>query len=133
VATDPTVRSHDLPSGDEAVEARTPEPPVVLTDLATSLLEEATSSGSGTSATSLTPGTAKTLTQTLVAVTGGAELDPGHWNGPGSVHVVTGSAVVTDASGTTVVGTGQWAPLGDDTSAVRADEDVVVLLTVAPR
>jgi hypothetical protein len=119
-------------SASDTVAARTPEEPVVLTDLANSLLSEAASAGSGTSAVSLTPSDAKTFTQTVVAVTSGNALDAVHWNGPASVQVVLGAATVS-ADGTDVeLGAGQWARLHPGSGTVRADEDLVVLLTVAP-
>ncbi|MEX1178218.1 MAG: hypothetical protein WEB09_07125 [Nitriliruptor sp.] len=120
-------------SGADIVEDRTPEDPVVLTDLANSLLSEAESSGSGTSALSLTPTDAKAFTQTVVAVTRGNQLGAEHWNGPASVQVIVGSATVSDAQGAdTELSSGQWADLTAGAGGVRADEDLVVLLTVAP-
>jgi hypothetical protein len=117
----------------ETVADRTPNAPVVLSDIATSLLTEASGGGSGTAATSLTPGRDKSFTQTLVAVTSGNQLDPGHWNGPASLQIITGSAAVVDEGGReTIVGVGEWTPLGSATATVRAEEDVVGLLTVAP-
>jgi hypothetical protein len=121
------------PTDAETVERRTPDAPVVLSDMATSLLEEAGRSGSsGTSATSLTPGTARTFTQTLVAVTGGNVLDPAHWNGPASLQVVEGVAAVREGERATELGPGEWTLLTDLTGTVAAEQDLVVLLTVAP-
>lgn len=120
-------------SGSDTVEDRTPEEPVVLTDLANQLLSEASSSGSGTSAISLTPAEVKAFTQTVVAVVEGHELDASHWNGPASVQVVTGAATVSaDDGADTELGSGQWARLRSGSGSVRADEDSVLLLTVAP-
>lgn len=120
-------------SGSDTVDARTPEEPVILTDLANHLLSEASDSGSGTSAVSLTPTDEKAFTQTVVAVVKGHELDAGHWNGPASVQVVTGAATVAaDDGGDTELGSGQWARLRSGSGSVRADEDTVLLLTVAP-
>lgn len=119
-------------SGSDLVDARTPEEPVVLSDLATSLLSEAAGSGSGASAVSLTPTDAKAFTQTVVAVTGGNALDAAHWNGPATVQVVTGAATVSDDGVEVELGSGQWARLHAGSGTVRADEDLVVLLTVAP-
>jgi hypothetical protein len=119
-------------TGADLVDARTPEDPVILTDLATSLLDEASSSASGTAAVSLTPSDAKAFTQTVVAVTSGSQLDAAHWNGPASVQVLTWAATVAADGTDTELGTGGWTRLSAAAGAVRADEDLVVLLTVAP-
>jgi hypothetical protein len=120
-------------SESDTVAARTPEEPVVLTDLAHMLLSEASSSGSGTAAISLTPAEHKTFTQTVVAVVDGHELDAQHWNGPASVQVVTGAATVSASDGgDTELGSGQWATLRAGSGSIRADEDTVLLLTVVP-
>ncbi len=118
-------------SASETVAARTPEDPVTLSDLATSLLTEASSGGSGTSATSLTPSQHPAFTQTVVAVTSGNSLGAERWNGPASVQVITGTATVTADGKDTELGEGQWASLSTGSGGVRADEDLVVLLTVA--
>jgi len=120
-------------SGSDTVDARTPEEPVVLTDLANQLLSEASTSGSGTSAVSLTPSEEKAFTQTVVAVVKGHDLDAQHWNGPATVQVVTGAATVSaDDAADTELGSGQWARLRAGSGGIRADEDSVLLLTVAP-
>lgn len=119
-------------SANDTVDARTPDEPVVLSDLATSLLTEASGSGSGTAAVSLTPSDAKAFTQTVVAITSGNALDAAHWNGPGSVQVISGAATVSDEGTDVELGSGQWARLRAGSGTVRVDEDTVVLLTVAP-
>jgi hypothetical protein len=120
-------------STNDAVDARTPEDPVVLSDVGNRLLTEAASSGSGTAAVSLTPSAVTDVTQTVVAVTAGHTLDASHWNGPATVLTVTGTAQVADGDGTVDLGTGQLARLRAGAGSIRADEDLVVLLTVAPR
>lgn len=120
-------------SAADPVEQRTPEDPVVLTDLATSLLAEASSATSGNAATSLTPSTVKAFTQTVVAVPAGNQLDAAHWNGPATVQVISGTATVTGDDGVAIeLGTGQLARLQPGAGTVRADQDLAVLLTVAP-
>ncbi|MTV27549.1 hypothetical protein FTX61_19330 [Nitriliruptoraceae bacterium ZYF776] len=117
----------------DTVEARTPDRPVVLSDVASSLLAETTSSGTGNAAVTLTPGAdAGGFRQTLVAMTEGSGLDPDHWNGPASVQVVVGAARVTDGGEGSTIGEGQWTQLTSAGATVRAEQDTVVLLTVAP-
>lgn len=119
-------------SAADTVDARTPEDPVVLSDLANGLLAEASSSGSGTAATSLTPSEVKAFTQTVIAVLSGRTLDAAHWNGPATVQVIEGSATIADGAVEVALGRGQLARLQPGAGTVRADEDLLVLLTVAP-
>jgi hypothetical protein len=120
-------------SAADPVERRTPEDPVVLSDLASSLLDEASGNSGGNAATSLTPTDVKAFTQTVVAVPAGNQLDAEHWNGPATVQVITGAATITDDDGVVVeLGSGQLARLQPGAGTVRADRDLVVLLTVAP-
>ncbi|WP_157041950.1 hypothetical protein [Nitriliruptor alkaliphilus] len=48
------------------------------------------------------------------------------------MQVVTGAATVSDDGVAVELGSGQWARLHAGSGTVRADEDLVVLLTVAP-
>lgn len=114
------------------VEQRTPEPPVVLAEVATQLLEEARSSDAGHAALTLTPAEGGALKQTLVAATAGGRIAPEHWNGPASLLVLTGEATIDGDGSSTSVGEGCWVPMLHGEVGIQASEDVVALLTVVP-
>lgn len=115
-------------SANENVQDRTPDLPVTLSDVARQLLDEARSSDSGNAALTLTPTTSGSVKQTVVAVTAGGAIGPDHWNGPATVQVLQGRARM----GGDGLGTGEWTVVGGDSTDVSAEDDLVVLLTVAP-
>lgn len=112
------------------VTARTPELPVSLADLGSSILEEARAADSGHAAVTLTPAEGGQLKQTLVAVEAGNALDPTHWNGPGSVQVIVGRASVSGLD--RAVSAGGWTTVPTQGGEITAEQDLVALLTVAP-
>jgi hypothetical protein len=118
-------------STSETVEARTPEDPVVLSDLASLLLDEASTSGSGTAAISLLPSGGGGFNQTVVAVARGHELGAERWNGVATLQVLEGTATLVDGTTEVGLGSGQLARMRPGAGSIRADEDLLVLLTVA--
>lgn len=115
-------------SANENVADRTPDLPASLPELADQLLGEARSSDSGNAALTLTPTTSGSVKQTVVAVTAGSSVGPEHWNGPATVQVLSGRASV----GGDTVGEGQWTVLDGEDTEIAAEDDLAVLLTVAP-
>lgn len=115
-------------SANENVAARTPDLPASLEDLAREVLEEARSSDSGNAALTLTPSPSGGIKQTVIGVRAGSSVGPDHWNGPATVQVLTGRARV----GGTEVGAGEWTVVEGEGTDVAADDDLAVLLTVAP-
>ncbi|MBW3659001.1 MAG: hypothetical protein KY457_10210 [Actinobacteria bacterium] len=115
-------------SANENVTDRTPDLPVSLRDLATRVIGEARSSDSGNAALTLTPTTSGAVKQTVIAVTAGSSIGPDHWNGPATVQVLSGRATV----GGDTVGEGEWTVVDGEAAEISADDDLAVLLTVAP-
>ena len=115
-------------SANENVSDRTPDLPASLRDLATQVLGEARSSDSGNAALTLTPSTSGTVKQTVVAVKAGSSVGPEHWNGPATVQVLSGRATV----GGDTLGEGEWTLVDGEAAEISAEEDLAVLLTVAP-
>ena len=113
------------------VDRRTPDLPVALGDVASSLLEEARSGNSGHAAVTLTPAEGGSFMQTLVAVCEGRSLDPGHWNGPASLQVIIGEASISGTSETLTAGA--WTTVPGDDADIAAKSDLVGLLTVVPQ
>lgn len=115
-------------SANENVSERTPDLPASLRDVATQVLGEARSSDSGNAALTLTPTTSGGVKQTVVAVTAGSSIGPEHWNGPATVQVLSGRATV----GGDTVGEGEWTVVEGEAADISAEDDLAVLLTVAP-
>lgn len=115
-------------SANENVQDRTPDTPVRLSDVAGQVMDEARSSDSGNAALTLTPAASAAVKQTVVAVRSGGVLGPDHWNGPATIQVLQGRA----RSGDDTLGVGDWTVIGAADAEVSAEDDVVLLLTVAP-
>lgn len=112
-------------------QAETPEPPVSLEDVGNALLEEARG-GSGRAARTLTPTSGGPLKQTLIALTSEAELSEHTAPGPASIVVWEGRAVLVADGHETPVEAGTWAPIPEEKHSLRAEGDVIALLTVVP-
>lgn len=109
----------------------TPEGAFDLDAAGTELLQQA-SDGSGRAARTLTPGGGAPLKQTLLALTTDTELAEHHSPGPASLTVVRGRAVLSWGDGERLsVPAGHWAAIPDEPHALRAQDDAVILLTVA--
>ena len=115
-------------SDNDNVAARTPELPVSLQQVAGRLLEEARAGSSGHAALTLTPAKGGPLKQTLVALCDGGHLDPAHWNGPASLQVILGDAMVSGTDAEMPAGTWTMIPEGGE---VSAPGDLVALVTVS--
>jgi quercetin dioxygenase-like cupin family protein len=112
------------------VAARTPQVPARLEELGSRLLDEARSQPNGRSAVTLTPSEGGPLKQTLIAVRAGSELQEHPAPGPSSILVVSGSGTMSSGEGEVALESGCWAPVPLEPHRVRADEDLVALLTV---
>jgi hypothetical protein len=115
-------------SANENVAARTPDLPVSLSDLAREVLQEARSSDSGNAALTLTPNESAAVKQTVIGVRAGGSVGPDRWNGPATVQVLSGRARI----GGTDLAEGQWTVVEGQGTDVTADDDLALLLTVAP-
>lgn len=109
-----------------------PDVPLDLADAGQVLLEEARTMASGRAAKSLTPGAHAPLTQTLLALCAGRELGSHEANGPATIHLVKGAATITSQEGDIELRAGQWAPIPVPRHNLKAGEDTVAILTVAP-
>lgn len=112
------------------VDARTPDLPASLDEMASTLIDEARSGGSGHAAVTLTPAQGGAFMQTLVAVCAGNSLDPQRWNGPASLQVIVGEASVSGVDGT--LAASSWTTIPEQGAEITAHDDFVGLLTVAP-
>ncbi len=111
---------------------QTPDLPLDLDAAAGELLEQAGEAGPGRAARNLTPGEGSSLSQTLLALTSGSQLGEHVTNGPATLQVLRGSVTLTAGDGDLDIGVGQWATVPRDEHGLRANDDSVVLLTVAP-
>jgi quercetin dioxygenase-like cupin family protein len=111
---------------------QTPDIPLDLDQAAGELLDQAGAAGPGRMARNLTPGEGAGLSQTLMALTSGTKLGEHVTNGPATLQVLRGAVTITAQDGEVSVGTGQWATVPRDEHGLTANEDSVVLLTVAP-
>jgi len=109
-----------------------PDVPLDLGSAGDSLMEEARGMASGRAAKTLTPGAHGPLKQTLVALRAGVELDEHVANGTATIHLLRGSATLNSGDGTVELSSGQWAPIPADRHDLRAADDTVALITVAP-
>lgn len=97
------------------------------------LLASASTRPNGRAARTLTPGAGTALSQTLLALTAGNELQEHVAPGPATLQVLAGHAVVTAGGDTVEIAAGQWSVIPPRPHGLRAEQDLVALLTVAPR
>jgi quercetin dioxygenase-like cupin family protein len=109
-----------------------PHLPLDLAEAGQTLLDEARQMASGRAAKSLTPGAHAPLTQTLLTLCAGRELGAHEANGPATLYLVSGRATLESDEVTVELRTGQWATIPPSKHNLRADEDTIALLTVAP-
>lgn len=107
-----------------------PDQPLDLRLAADALLDEAHTLASGRSARTLTPGAGAALKQSLLALTAGERLQDHVAPGPTTLHLVTGTAVLTDDQHAVELTAGTWTPCPVGTHALEAVTDTVVLITV---
>jgi len=111
---------------------RTPQPPVNLNEVGAKLMSEAREHDAGRSAVTLTPSDGGPLKQTLIALCAGAELSEHPSPGPAAIHVLTGTGTLTHGGEELSISAGSWAPIPLEKHGLRADEDLLALLTVVP-
>ena len=98
--------------------------------LAAELLEQATSADSGRAARTL-PHPVDGLRQTVIALRGGADLGEHESPGPASLLVIRGRVRIVAGERSIDLGPHQLSPIPDARHSLHADEDSVVVLSVA--
>ena len=98
--------------------------------LAADLLGEATSAHAGRAARTL-PHPVDGLRQTLIALRAGAELSEHESPGPASLLVIRGRVRVLAGEHGVELGPHRFSPVPDSRHSLTADDDSVVLLSVA--
>jgi quercetin dioxygenase-like cupin family protein len=98
--------------------------------LSAELLDRA-ARGSAHRAASTLPHPVDGLRQTLIALLGGAELGEHQSPGPASLLVLRGRVRLLAGDETVELGAHEFTPIPDRRHSVHADEDSVVLLSVA--
>ena len=104
--------------------------PIDLHVLAGELLDKATSENSGRAGRTL-PHPVDGLRQTLIALRSGAELGEHESPGPASLMVLRGRVRLVAGEASVALGVHQLSPIPDRRHSLHADEDSVVLLSVA--
>ena len=104
--------------------------PIDVHALAGELLEKASAEHSGRAGRTL-PHPVDGLRQTLVALTAGAEMHEHESPGAASLMVIRGRVTVTADGESTEIGAHRIAPVPDRRHSLRAEEQSVVLLSVA--
>ena len=104
--------------------------PVDLEQLAEELLERARGEKSGRAGRTL-PHPVDGLRHTVIALTAGASLDEHESPGSASLLVLRGRARLAAGGDVTSLGTHQIAPIPDRRHSLHAEEDAVVMLSVA--
>ncbi len=108
----------------------TTDAPIDLHALAGELLEKAKSGHAGRAGRTL-PHPVDGLRQTVVALTAGAALDEHESPGSASIQVLRGRARLVAGDEVIELGAHQISPIPDRRHSLLADEDTVVMLSVA--
>jgi quercetin dioxygenase-like cupin family protein len=103
--------------------------PIDLQELSDDLLRQATSTTAQRAARTL-PHPVDGLRQTVIALAAGAELTEHESPGPATLHVLRGRVRLV-ARHTVELAAGQLAPIPDERHSLAAEENAVVLLSVA--
>jgi len=103
---------------------------VDVDQLSAELLDRA-ARGSAHRAASTLPHPVDGLRQTLIALLGGAELGEHESPGPASLLVLRGRVRLLAGDGTVELGALEFTPIPDRRHSLHAEEDSVVLLSVA--
>ncbi|MCB0918831.1 MAG: LuxR family transcriptional regulator [Actinobacteria bacterium] len=106
---------------------------ISLTKLSTELLDQARAANSGRAAHTLHGGHDTRLRQTMIALVAGQELAEHASPEEATLHVITGKASLTTATGSTEASAGKLLTIPSERHALVALEDTVVLLTVLAR
>ena len=104
--------------------------PVDLEQLAEELLERARGEKSGRAGRTL-PHPVDGLRQTVIALTAGSSLDEHESPGSASLMVLRGRARLAAGADVTALTAHQLVPIPDRRHSLHAEEDAVVLLSVA--
>lgn len=104
--------------------------PIDLHALSADLLEKATSEHAGRAARTL-PHPVDGLRQTVIALRSGAELSEHESPGAATILVIRGRVRLVAGDAGVDLGAHQIAPIPDQRHSLHADEDSVVLLSVA--
>jgi quercetin dioxygenase-like cupin family protein len=106
--------------------------PIDVHALAGELLAKANSENSGRAGRTL-PHPVDGLRQTVIGLRGGAELGEHESPGPASLLVIRGRVRLVAGEQSLELGAHQFSPIPDRRDSLHADEDSVVLLSVAMR
>jgi quercetin dioxygenase-like cupin family protein len=104
--------------------------PVDLTALAADLLDRAAAAGARRTAVTLAH-PIDGLRQTVIALLAGVDLGEHESPGPATLQVLRGRVRVVSGNGGVPIGPGEIAPLPMQRHGLHAEEDSVVLLSVA--
>jgi quercetin dioxygenase-like cupin family protein len=104
--------------------------PIDLPSLVTELLEKAATAPARRASRTLAH-PVDGLRQTVIALLAGTDLGEHESPGPASLQVLRGGVRVVAADGTVELTAGTIAPIPDQRHSLHADEDSVVLLSVA--
>ncbi|MTV24755.1 hypothetical protein FTX61_04885 [Nitriliruptoraceae bacterium ZYF776] len=114
---------------------RTPEEPDRAVDLraeAAALLAEAADLRAQRSARNLTPGAGAALSQSLLALKAGQQLQDHVAPGPTTLLALQGEALLHHGDEPVRLAEGHWAVCPTDPHSVEAVTDTVLLITVVP-
>ncbi|WP_370324206.1 cupin [Euzebya sp.] len=95
------------------------------------VLAEARDARSGRAARTLVPGAGAPLKQTLLALTAGTVLADHESPGAATIQVLRGEVRLTSGEGPQVLDAGALAPIPPMRHGLAANDDAVVLITVA--
>jgi quercetin dioxygenase-like cupin family protein len=103
---------------------------VDLNEIGRSLLEQARAAGNGRAADTVQGGSDRSLRQTVLGMTAGAELGEHESPGEATLQVLSGAVELRSASNALAVSAGQLATIPSDRHSLLATTDAVVILTV---
>lgn len=104
---------------------------VNISDVTKALLEEAHDASSGRAARTLQSAAHAPLKQTLMALRASESLADHTAPGPATLLVLQGAVTLRSGQDELPLSAGDWTPIPTTTHSLRAQNDAVVLLTVA--
>ena len=119
-----------MPGAQRPDDAADPPGPVSLEDLADRLATEAAGHSTQRAARTL-PHAADGLRQTVIALVGGQELAAHESPGPASLQVLRGTVRLVSDERSETLRAAQISPIPGRRHSLHADEDSVVLISVA--